>query len=338
MDVIAIAKIDIGTLRQRQSLPLEAKINYSLKRIEAFYNHYEGGCYISFSGGKDSTVMAHLIHTKYPDVPLVFCDTGLEYPEIRAFVNNTDNVQTIYPVRYDKKEREWIRISFREVIAEYGYPLISKEMSKNIYYGRKAKEHGDQKMYDHYVNGHRHNKKTKEDYIFMPMPQKWIPLFESDIQVSNVCCSIMKKNPFEKFERETGLKPFVGEMADDSRERETAYLKTGCNAFDDTGRPKSKPIAIWTEQDVLQYIYENKLKIASVYGDVVVDDGVYKTTGVSNTGCMFCGFGLHLQEEPNKFQQMKCTHLKQWDYCIRDTDKNGLGEGKIFDFLGIKYE
>ena len=321
-----IAKIDIGTLRQRQSLPLEAKIIFTMKRIQGFYEFYNGKVYTSFSGGKDSTLMVKLIHKLYPDVPLVYCNTGLEYPEINDFVASFKNVITIKP-----------KFSFRQVIEKYGYPLVSKEVSKNIHYGRKAKERGDSRMYDYYINGHRLNKKTGEKYICMPLPKKWIKLFDSEIPVSNRCCDVMKKTPFKNFEKESGLKPFIGEMADDSKERETSYLKTGCNAFDESGRPKSKPLAIWTEQNVLRYIYENKIPIASVYGEIVCENGVYRTTGVNRTGCMWCGFGCHLQSEPNKWQQMKITHPNLYDYCIRDCQNKGLGYGKILDFIGVKY-
>ena len=71
---------------------------------------------------------------------------------------------------------------------------------------------------------------------------------------------------------------------------------------------------------------------------MVHKEGIYQTTGVNRTGCMWCGFGVHLQKNPNKFQQMKCTHPEIHDYCIRECENGGLGYGKIFDFMGIKYE
>lgn len=311
-----------------QSLPLDIKILKTKLRIREWVRRFgENGVYVSFSGGKDSTVLLDIVREDYPNIEAVFIDTGLEYPEIKEFVKTFDNVKTIRP-----------EMPFNKVIAQYGYPLVSKETAKNIYYGRAALKRDDIHMYDYYINGHRHNKKTGKDYIFMPLAIKWVPLFESEIPVSNKCCTIMKKNPARQYEKETDRYPFIGEMAEDSKERETQYLHTSCNSFEGK-RPISKPMGFWREQDVLQYIKDKKLRICSVYGDIIrTDDCKLKTTGVNRTGCIFCGFGVHLQNEPNKFQQMKATHPKLWDYCIRPVEENGLGMGSIFDFINVKYQ
>lgn len=117
-------------LRQMQALPLIAKVRMSQQRIREWYDHFDGNVFISFSGGKDSTVLAHVVHEYYPDVPLVFCNTGLEYPEIQAFAK--------------KMGAEFIRpkMRFDEVISKYGYPIISKENAEAIHYARKIRNGG----------------------------------------------------------------------------------------------------------------------------------------------------------------------------------------------------
>jgi 3'-phosphoadenosine 5'-phosphosulfate sulfotransferase (PAPS reductase)/FAD synthetase len=99
------------------------------------------------------------------------------------------------------------------------------------------------------------------------------------------------------------------------------------------------PIAFWTENDILEYIYTKNLKIASVYGDIIkMEDGTYTTTGCDRTGCMFCMFGCHLEKEPNRFQKLSQTHPKIYDYCMKPTDEGGLGIAEVLDFIGVPYK
>ena len=117
----------IDDLRQRQALPLEIKVRMTQQRIREWINEFGvEGVYVSFSGGKDSTVLLHLVRELYPDVPAVFVDTGLEYPEIRDFVKKFDNVEWLKP-----------KMNFKQVINTYGYPFISKEVSECVYESKK---------------------------------------------------------------------------------------------------------------------------------------------------------------------------------------------------------
>lgn len=120
-------KHTMSDLYQMQSLPLKAKIQMTRRRIEEWVNEYgEDGVYISFSGGKDSTVLLDIARKDYPDLKAVFVDTGLEYPEIRSFVKGFNNVDWIKP-----------QMTFKQVIEKYGYPFISKEVSECVDGARK---------------------------------------------------------------------------------------------------------------------------------------------------------------------------------------------------------
>lgn len=79
--------MDYKELKERQSWSLEQKIDHSLGAIDQFYQRLNGKVYISFSGGKDSTVLYWLARKIYPDIKAVFCNTGNEYPDIVQFVN-----------------------------------------------------------------------------------------------------------------------------------------------------------------------------------------------------------------------------------------------------------
>ena len=116
-------------LAEKQALPLDLKIMLTQQRIREWVREYGvDGCCISFSGGKDSTVLLHLVRELYPDVRAVFSNTGLEYPEIQRFVMSFDNVDIVRP-----------KMRFDEVISTYGYPLISKEVAEAIYYARRIR-------------------------------------------------------------------------------------------------------------------------------------------------------------------------------------------------------
>ena len=119
-------KHTISDLYQMQSLPLEAKIKMTERRLQDWYDYYEGQVYVSFSGGKDSTVLLHIARRLFPSIKAVFVDTGLEYPEIRDFVKSFDNVDWLKP-----------KMNFRQVIEKYGYPFISKEVSECVDGARK---------------------------------------------------------------------------------------------------------------------------------------------------------------------------------------------------------
>ena len=161
----------------------------------------------------------------------------------------------------------------------------------------------------------------------------------------------MKKNPSHKYQKETGRMPITAMMASESRLRTQKWLKQGCNAFD-AKKPMSMPMAFWTEQDVLLYIYRNKIHLASVYGEVVKENGIpgqmdwedyglfelerplLKTTGCDRTGCMFCGFGCHLEKPgEGRFERMKVTHPKQYEYIMKPWDQGGLGYKEVIDWI-----
>ena len=114
-------------LRMLQAMPLDIKVAMTQERIRAWVNEFgEDGVCVAYSGGKDSTVLLHLVRELYPDVRAVFSNTGLEYPEIRQFAMSHDKVDIVYP-----------DVRFVDVLTKYGYPLIGKEVAEAIYYARR---------------------------------------------------------------------------------------------------------------------------------------------------------------------------------------------------------
>lgn len=306
-------------LEKMQSFSLERKIQIAQTRIIEFYTKLDGKVYISFSGGKDSTVLLDLARRIYPDIPAIYIDTGLEYPEIKEFVKTKSNVEIIRP-----------ELSFKEVIKEYGYPLISKHVAQCIWEYRRHPDGCRAKYFD---DESEYNKKYKGKYSLA----RWTYLRDSNIPISHKCCDIMKKKPAKKYEKETGRRPLLGTMASESIERRTEWLKKGCNSFEGR-RETSKPLSIWTEQNILEYLDRTKIPYCSVYGNIVKDQKGYYTTNLERTGCVYCTLGCHLEKQPNRFQKLKQIHPKLYEYCMKPLDEGGLGLKDVLDFIGVKYE
>ena len=299
-----IENIDLNnsTLKRLQSLPLVQKINLTERRIVQFYEYFNKNVYVAFSGGKDSTVLLHIIRKIYPEIKAVFVDTGLEFPEIIDFVKTIDNVIWLKP-----------KMNFKKVLDIYGYPVISKMQAQYIEEYRTSKSEKLKKL--------RLDGKIYNGVKNYNISEKWKYLIDAPFKISCKCCNIMKKQPFKIYEKENGSHPFIGVMASESMQRKIQYLQQGCNIYDNKN-PSSRPISFWNENDVWDYIKENKVKYSKIYD-----------MGYKRTGCMFCMYGIQHDTKPNRFQTMKKTHPQIYKYCIEK-----LGIGNVLDFKNIDYE
>lgn len=180
------------------ALPLEDKVVLSREKIEQWYDAWGGKCYVSFSGGKDSTVLAYLAAKElsryrtpiYP-LTLVFVNTGLEYPEVQHFVSDYAAwLQKQFPRIGVQLVRLRPKMNIRQVIAKYGYPVIGKKQARFI---RDLQ------------NAHGQNNATVNLYLTgynrqgvycstMKLADKWHYLKDAPFRISEQCCDVIKKN------------------------------------------------------------------------------------------------------------------------------------------------
>jgi 3'-phosphoadenosine 5'-phosphosulfate sulfotransferase (PAPS reductase)/FAD synthetase len=298
-------------LKTMQAWPLERKIQVTQTRVIEFYQRFGGAVTVSISGGKDSAVLLDLARRCYPDIEAVYVNTGLDFPEVRRFATDTPNVTVLQP-----------KMRFDEVVREHGWCYPSKDVALSVYYARK----GSRWAIDRFngVNADGTTSKWRKSHY-----TKWKYLVDSPFKISHMCCGIMKEAPLDTYEKQSGKHPMVGTMATESERRRQAWLQTGCNNFE-SKHPVGKPLSFWTNQDVLRYIRDFKIPIASVYGEITEDaKGRLSTTGEQRTGCVFCPVGCH-RDKINRFQRMAVSHPKLHKYCM-----DSLGLGEFLDYIGV---
>lgn len=187
----------IANREKLMALPLEDKVTYSKMLIQRFYIQQRGKVYVSFSGGKDSTVLLDLVRSLYPDVPAVFFDTGLEFPEIKEFAKSIENVEFVKP-----------NTTFKQVIIEEGYPVIGKEAAHYISLARRGLPSGIDRM------------ERDDRYGY----SKFAYLIDAPFKISENCCYRLKKEPSREYTRKTGLHPIIGTRMAESQRRTANWV------------------------------------------------------------------------------------------------------------------
>ena len=259
-------------LKLLQNQSLQDKIQRSLGLISEWYAYYDNQCYVSFSGGKDSTVLADIAAKwcSIAQIPLylVFADTGLEFPEVKQHVHEyADYLRQKYNIEV-VLEILRPKMTFCDVIAKYGYPVIGKRQAGYIRLARQNLLQGKYSIRLKYLG--MDEEEAQSLGLIMPDEEmlarykastdgskyrmaNYKPLLFTDFILSEQCCDIMKKEPMHRYSKKFGRMPITGQMTEESSSRENTWMKNGCNAFN-AKNPISNPLSFWTEQDILHYI------------------------------------------------------------------------------------
>lgn len=327
-----------------QALPYEVKIKRAELRAREYIeklDDMELNAHVSV-GGLDSIVLL-----------LFLRHIGIDVPAISVSALEDKSIQRIH--------RELGVISIPpgkpkvQILQEYGFPVISKKIAGRIDTLQRPTEKN--KTVRHAIitgecGAQGHYAKNSH----MKLPQKWLELFAgyenetenvdykiAPFKVSNKCCLYMKEQPCDRWAKEHKSRPYLGLMASEGGQREEALTEHGCNYFG-KGVIRSAPFAPFLRQDLLQLALDLKAPVPEIYGTIERrPDGTLYTTGAQRTGCSMCGFGVHMDTRPHRFDRLRVRNPKEWEFwmyrCCTDPETGEkFGWGRVLDYIGIEWE
>lgn len=285
---------------------LRVAVENAIERIQRHYKETEGKIYLSFSGGKDSTVLAHLIMmADLPSkIPFVFANTGIELEATYRFVREFEyeNIVVVKP-----------RKPYAQVLKEYGKPVISKiksealstyqnHMHEDPYKTARARQliTGERERAGIIIGG-QNSMKLANKHMHFVHPN-------TEIKIANKCCQYMKKYPFKDFAKENDMNgAYSGVRVAEGGARAMAY-KT-CTVVKTEGGKKyltSLPIYDWSDEIVEDFIEYFNIKLSDAYGSY----------GCTRTGCIGCPYARDLKFELKMlydYEPLKYKAVMKWN-------------------------
>ena len=363
---------------ERQKMPYEQKKLYAFGRILDFLRECSRQGYDAHVsvGGLDSIVLYFFINYA-PETKIIRESFGhikgisasyLEDASIQK-VHKALGIETVKPVA-DKNGKVYSKSA---ILQEFGFPVLSKEIARKIEHLQNPTEKN--KTVRHAIitgetgayGGWQKNSKMK-------LAQKWLDLFggyenenenvnygKPDFKVSSKCCYYLKEKPCEDWAKKNHSVPFLGLMASEGGRREKTLKVHGCNYWGKT-IIRSAPFAIFLREDLLKLaiemdkLYKERREeiradrnietpeslIPEIYGEIVEENGVLRTTKAQRTGCTMCGFGIHLEKRPHRFDLLRKQNPKEWEYwmykCCSDEKGEKFGWGKVLDYIGVEWK
>lgn len=328
----------------QQNLPYEVKVRRAELRAREFIQELDRrgmNAHVSV-GGLDSIVLMMFLRKIGINVPAV----SVSYLEDKSIIKVHKQLGVI-SLRPGKQKTE--------ILQEFGFPVISKKIAgridtlQNPTDRNKTVRHaiitGECGAQGHFAKNSR-----------MKLPMKWLQLFAgyenknegvnyqiAPFKVSNKCCLYMKEKPCEIYAKENNSAPFLGLMASEGGQREEALVEHGCNYF---GKSviRSAPFAPFLRQDLLQLALDLDVPVPEIYGEIAKKaDGTLYTTKAQRTGCSMCGFGVHLEKRPHRFDMLRERNEKEWEFwmyrcCVDPETGERFGWGRVLDYIGVRWE
>ena len=332
--VTYVPQEQIQRFRELQDLPYEIKLAFAIGKAQEFFDAMDGKVFCSVGGLDSITLLLFLRKYVDPNIPGVSI-SSLEDKTVQAVHKQLNNMVFLKPYK-----------SKVQVIRDHGYPVISKAKARKIEH-LQTPDNPKQTFIHALMTGDMGEQGKFQHSDKIKLPDKWLRLFGglynehrpdlhcqvAPFKVSDRCCYWMKEKPADDFAKENGLVPYMGLMASEGGQRELGLMKNGCNYY---GKKvtRSCPFAIFQRQDLLQLALDLEVPVPEIYGEIVQDQGgTLRTTKAQRTGCTMCGFGIHIEPRPHRFDRLRETNYKEWRFWMYD-----MGWGKVLDYIGIKWE
>lgn len=329
----------------KQNLPYEVKVRRAAQRVHEFVREMDKrgcNCHVSVGGLDSITLLMFIRSLGYKDIPAISV-SNVEDKSIQI-IHKQLGVEVVKS--YKTKV---------QVLNEVGFPVISKriagkidtlqhptEKNKTVRHAIITGECGAQ---GHYATNSK-----------MKLPKKWLELFGGyenenegvhyqmpDFMVSDRCCYYIKEKPCDDWAKAHNSHAFLGMMASEGGQREDAIIEHGCNYYG-KGVMRSAPFGPFYRQDLLQLALDLNVPVPDIYGEIArKPDGTLYTTKAQRTGCGMCGFGIHMEKRPHRFDLLRERNEKEWHFwmyeCCTDP-KTGekFGWGRVLDYIGVEWE
>lgn len=347
-------EVVIDHFRVKQKQDYAFKKNYARVRAWEFYEHEEiaGNAYAAV-GGLDSITLFVFLKSIGIDVPGISV-SSLEDKSIQK-VHRALGIRSL-PAAKKPDGKPWTKV---EVIKEFGYPVLSKEIAGKI--SLLQRPSADNATVRHaIITGETGEYGGFQKKSRMKLSQKWLEKFggadaegaalgykAAPFKVSDRCCYYLKEKPCNDYAKESGRFPYMGLMASEGGRRQKALMIHGCN-YISKGTKRSAPFAIFMRDDLLRLTLEMDewyhdhwqefsdihldTIVPDIYGKIVETNGHLETTGATRTGCSLCCFGIHLEKRPHRFDRLRERNPKEWSFWMND-----MGFGDVLDYIDVKW-
>lgn len=318
--------MDLREFMEMQNWEYEDKVAHAEERAWSFYRKMASNVFISV-GGIDSITLALFLWERIDK----------EIPAVSVSVLEDKSVQEVHHQLAARGNFVFLTPSKSkvEVIRQYGYPVISKDVADKIELIQNPTE-DNATVRNAIITGQTGRQGGYRYSQHMRLADRWQQLFveqQSPFKVSGKCCYYMKEKPCDAYSRQTGRKVFMALMASEGGRRAKALAQHGCNYYGKTVT-RSCPFAIFSRQDILRLAIEMKTPVPTIYGEIKRRaDGTLETTRARRTGCTMCGFGIHMEARPHRFDRLHQDNPKEWGFWMYE-----MGWGKVLNYIGIEWE